>query len=68
MQTVVVYDRKTRDVLAAIPLKDGETAICRKDVEFTIYHDTEPVFTETPTGPKLKTNAFILMPEGMDHA
>lgn len=68
MQTVVVYDRKTRDVVAAIPLQEGETAICRNDVEFTIYRDTDPVFIETPTGPKLKANSFILMPEGYDHA
>ncbi len=63
MQTVVVYNRSTHDVIAAIPIDEGETAICRNDVEFALYRGTEPVFIDTPDGPKLKMNAFMLMPE-----
>lgn len=31
MITVVVYEEGSRRVLAAIPLDEGETAICRND-------------------------------------
>lgn len=64
MQTVVVFNKKTRDVLIALPLKDGETGIVQDDVDFAIFNGVEPVFVETPAGPKLKENSFILLPGG----
>lgn len=63
MTTVVVFDKNTRQVLAAIPLAEGEAAICRNDVGFQIFNGTEPVFTETLTGPILAENKFIFNPE-----
>lgn len=57
--TVAVFDKNTKEIIACIPLTDGEKAICRKDVDFRIYNDTEPVFTETGNGVVLNTNAFI---------
>lgn len=58
-KTVVVYDKKTREIVACIPLS-GKQAICRKDVSFQIYNGTEPIFTETEKGVALNTNAFIM--------
>lgn len=60
MQTIVVFDKKTKEIIACIPLSDGEKAICRKDVEFRIYNGSEPVFTETGNGIVLNANAFIM--------
>lgn len=59
MQTVVVFDKETKEIIACIPLADGEKGICRKDVDFQIYNGTEPIFTETGNGIVLNTNAFI---------
>ena len=59
MQTIVVFDKKTKEIIACIPLADGEKWICRKDVDFQIYNGTEPIFTETSNGIVLNTNAFI---------
>lgn len=64
MQTIVVFDKETRDILAALPLKDGAAGIIRDDVDFEIFNGVEPVFVDTPTGPKLKANSFFLMPPG----
>lgn len=58
-QTVVVFDKETKEIIACIPLTDGETAICRKDVDFQIHNGTEPIFTETENGVILNNNAFI---------
>lgn len=67
MTTIVVYEKDSRSVLAAIPIKDGEAGILRKDVEFQIFNGTEPVFEETPNGPILKNNTFIINLEGKDY-
>lgn len=67
MVTVVVYEKDSRSVLAAIPMKEGETGILRKDVEFQVFNGTEPVFEETPDGPILKNNSFIINLEGKDY-
>lgn len=58
-QTVVVFEKETKEIIACIPLTDGEAAICRKDVDFQIYNGTEPIFTETENGVALNANAFI---------
>lgn len=57
-QTIVVFDKETKEIIACIPLS-GEQAICRKDVDFNIYSGTEPIFTETANGIVLNNNAFI---------
>lgn len=58
-QTVVVFDKKTKEIIACVPTEEGKTAICRKDVDFQIYNGTEPIFTETEKGIVLNTSAFI---------
>lgn len=58
-QTIVLFDKETKEIIACIPTSDGETAICRKDVDFQMYNGTEPIFTETSKGIVLNTNAFI---------
>ena len=67
MVTVVVYEKDSRSVLAAIPMKEGETGILRKDIEFQVFNGTEPVFEETSNGPILKNNSFIINLEGKDY-
>lgn len=58
--TVVVYDKKSREVIAAVPVDGGKSAICRKDVALQIFNGTEPVFEEIPSGIALKRNAFFV--------
>ena len=58
-QTVVVFDKETKEIIACVPLTSGEQAIFRKDVDFRIYNGTEPIFTETGNGIVLNNNAFI---------
>lgn len=58
-QTVVLLDKKTKEILACVPL-DGSECICRKDVDVKIYNGTEPVFMEKGDGFVLKENTFIL--------
>lgn len=60
MITVVVYEKERQRVLAAIPLDEGEAAICRNDISFQVFRDTEPVFTETADGPVIKDNSFFI--------
>ena len=54
-------------MLAAIPIKEGEAGILRKDVGVQLFNGTEPVFEETPNGPILKNNSFIINLEGKDY-
>lgn len=68
MITVVVYEKGTRQILAAIPLSENETGFCRNDVEFEIFNDTEPVITETKDGPILKKDSFFINLGGNDDA
>lgn len=64
MTTVVVYEESTKRVLAAIPVEGGD-AIARNDIGFQIYRGTEPLFTETPDGPVLAENKFLINTEDM---
>lgn len=63
MTTVVVFEAESRKVIAAIPVKENEAAIVMNGVDFQIFNETEPVFTETPCGPVLATDKFILNPK-----
>ena len=58
-QTVVVFDKKTKEILACISLS-GQDCICRKDVDFKIYNGTQPIFTEKPNGIVLNENTFLM--------
>lgn len=58
-QTVVLFDKGTKEILACVPLS-GQDCICRKDVDFKVYNETEPIFTETPNGIVLNENAFLI--------
>lgn len=60
IMTVVVFDKETKEIIACIPIADANEGICRKDVDFRIYNETEPVFTETENGVKLNTSAFVI--------
>lgn len=59
MQTVVVYQKGTNEVIACVPL-DGSECIVRKDVEIKVYDGTEPIFTEKDGYVAVKTNAFLI--------
>lgn len=62
MTTVVVTDKRTGEVIACVP-EYGE-AICRNDVEISVFRNTEPIFSDTPDGPVLKQNTFLINLEG----
>lgn len=62
MTTVVVTDKRTGEVIACVP-EYGE-AICRNDVEISVFRNTEPIFSDTPDGPVLKKNTFLINLEG----
>lgn len=59
METIVVYDKNTKEIIACVPL-DGSQGIARKDIEFKVYNGTEPVFTELDGMVVVNENAFIL--------
>lgn len=59
MQTVVVYEKGTREIIACVPM-DGSEGIVRKDVQFRVYNGTEPIFTEIDGKVLLNENAFII--------
>ena len=56
--TTVVYNKKTKEILAVI-VNDGE-CICRNDIEFAVYENTEPIFTEIDGVMYLSQNKFML--------
>jgi hypothetical protein len=56
--TTVVYNKTTKEILAVI-VNDGE-CICRNDVEFAVYENTEPMFTEKDGVMVLDQNKFML--------
>lgn len=58
-QTVVVFDKQTKEIIACIPLS-GQDCICRKDVDFRVYSGTEPIFTETQKRVVLNEAAFMI--------
>ena len=59
MQTVVVYQKGTNEMIACVPL-DGSKGIARKDVVIKVYNGTEPVFIEKDGYVDVKTNAFLI--------
>lgn len=58
-QTVVVFDKNTREVIACVPL-DGSEGIMQKNIDVQVFNDTEPVFTELQNKVILNPNTFIL--------
>lgn len=54
MTTVVVYEKGNRAVLAAVPLAEGEAAICRNDVGFQIYSTERNLYSQ-----KLRQDLFL---------
>lgn len=59
MQTVVVYQKGTNEIIACIPF-DNSDFIARKDVGIKVYNGTEPVFTEKDGYVAVKSNAFLI--------
>lgn len=59
MQTVVVYQKGTNEVVACVSLDDSD-GIARKDVGIKVYNGTEPVFIEKDGYVAVKTNAFLI--------
>ena len=59
MQTVVVYQKGTNEIIACVPL-DGSECIVRKDVEIKVYDGIEPVFIEKEGYVAVNTNAFFM--------
>ena len=64
MQTkmkIVVFDKRTKEVLAVICTDDGDTSVCRKDIDFEVYlEDTEPILTELNNKIYFNESKFLL--------
>lgn len=58
MKTIIVMDKKTKEVLACVP--DNGECFVRKDVEIKTYSGTEPIFNVENGVCKLKENAFLI--------
>lgn len=58
MKTIVIFDKKTNEVLACVP--DNGECFARKDVEIKEYSGTEPIFNVENGVCKLKENAFLI--------
>ena len=59
MQTVVVYQKGTNEVIACVPL-DGSEGMARKDVGIKVYNGTEPILIEKDGYVAVDTNAFLI--------
>lgn len=59
MQTVVVYQKGTNEVIACVPL-DGSEGMARKDVGIKIYNGTEPVLIEKDGYVAVSMNTFLI--------
>lgn len=57
MKTIVVFDKDTREILLALPLKDGKLGIAKDGIDFQIY-DNEPVFENRDGSVFLSKNKF----------
>lgn len=62
MKTVVVFDKETKEIIACIN-DDGKDCIVRKDIDFKVYNDTEPIFTELEGKVILNKNSFMINKE-----
>jgi len=68
MFTIVVYEKKTRKVILAIPLRfendtnaKQESAILHNNYDYEVFANREPVFYEDSDGDIcLKANCFIM--------
>lgn len=59
MKTVVVFDKCTKEVIACINDTEKDFIVIR-DVDFKVYNDTEPIFTELQGKILLNENSFII--------
>ncbi len=60
--TVVIFDKGTREVLAALRV-GGRKALCKKGVGFATFNGSEPVFADDGGRLTLRKDACILMPQ-----
>ncbi len=57
---VAVYNRITKEILACIPLIDGQEGFAKDDIEFRFYPiGTEPAFREENGIVKLSENTIV---------
>lgn len=59
MQTVVVYQKGTNEVIACVPL-DGSEGMARKDVGIKVYDGIEPVLIEKDGYVAVSMNTFLI--------
>ncbi len=60
MITIVVLDKETREVIAVIPMQDGEEGIMKNGVDFQIFTDTEPTFQNQDGVLTMNENTFMV--------
>ena len=56
--TTVVYNKTPKEILAVL-VNDGQS-ICRNDIDFAVYNDTEPILAEIDGKVYLDQSKFML--------
>ena len=60
---ITLYDRETTEILAMIDTTGKTKSVCRNDVDFKIYDETEPIVKASLDGKVyLDGNKFIMRP------
>lgn len=55
---ITVFHKDTKEILAVI-VNDGQS-ICRNDIDFAVYNDTEPILAEIDGKVYLDQSKFML--------
>ena len=58
---IVIFDKRTKEVLAVVCTGDGDTSVCKNGIDFEIFsEDAEPIFTELNHKIYFNENKFLL--------
>ena len=55
---IVVYDTNTKEIIACVPLSNGEKGILKNGVDIKLYGDAEPLFKDMGNGVITLADAF----------
>lgn len=47
---ITVYDNQSKEILAIIDTTGKTESVCRDDINFCVYNDTEPIIKTTMDG------------------
>lgn len=58
MKTICITKKSSNEIIACVPLSNGEKGIIHKDYEIQFYDGTEPCFVKSAGEIKLSGNVF----------